>query len=78
VLVRKVCWCLRPFAIVCVCVCVVVAADYAVGSALFCWLEALAASTIMLIVRNAQIPGARLPAALFFFTVASNIFVSAT
>ena len=63
----------------CVCVCVfAVAADYAVVSALFCGLDVLAANAIMLIIVNAQIPGARLPVALNFFTVASNIFGSAT
>jgi len=48
-----------------VCVVVVVAADYDVGFALFCGLDALAANAIMLIMKNAQIPGDRLPAALF-------------
>jgi hypothetical protein len=77
--VRKVCLCLCPFACVCVCVRVfAVAADYAVVSALFCGLDALAANAIMLIVMNAQIPGARLPVAQHFFTVASNISGSAT
>jgi hypothetical protein len=63
---------------VCVCVVVVVAEDYAVGSALFCGLDALAANAIMLIIRNAQLPGARLPATLNSFTVAFNVFGSAT
>jgi hypothetical protein len=62
-----------------VCFCVrAVAADYAVGSALFCGLDALAANSIMLVIRNAQIPGVRLHVALNFFTVASNIFGSTT
>jgi len=74
VLVRKICWCLCTFASVCVCV--VVYVDYDVGSALFCGLNALAVNAIMLIIKNAQIPGARLPATLFF-TAVSNIFGSA-
>jgi hypothetical protein len=41
----------------------VVAADYDVASALFCGLDALAANNMMLIIRNAQIQGARLLAA---------------
>ena len=44
-----------------------VASDYAVGSALFCGLDVLAANTMMLIVTDAQIPEARLPAALNFY-----------
>ena len=62
-LLPKVCCCLCTFAYVCV----VVAADYDVGSALFCELDAMAANAIMLIIRNAQVSWARLPAALFFF-----------